>query len=313
MSIRASAFALILSAAAVWCPLRAGAQETIRVGVLPFSESLAAVIADREGFFEEEGLDVELTKFDSGSLAVSVLQSGNIEIALSNTITTLQVIERGLDAVILAPGAIVRDAAPDTTTGLMVKKGTVESPKDLEGKRIAVNVINSSAWLHMVAYLDKHGVDYKSVQFAEVPFPQMNAPLLAGQLDAIGQVEPFRSALMSSGEIDLVGWTYVETAPGTDITQYIALRPWVEENRETVAKFVRALLRGAKFAEENEARTREINVEFTNLNPDFKDEVLLPRLGTEISVDMLSHTMEMMQKFGLLDGPVDISGSVFQP
>ena len=69
-------------------PLAAMAQEKIRLGLLPFSESLGAVIAERQGFFKAEGLDVEVTKFESGALAVPVLQSGRIDIAFSNTVST---------------------------------------------------------------------------------------------------------------------------------------------------------------------------------------------------------------------------------
>jgi NitT/TauT family transport system substrate-binding protein len=292
--------------------LPASAQEKIKVGILPFSESLGSVIADKKGYFKDEGLDVEFTKFDSGALAVPVLQSGRIDIALSNTVTTLQAIEQGLDAIVLAPGAIVRTSPPDTTTALIVLKDGIKSPKDLEGKRVGVNVINSSAWLHIVAALDKAGVDRSKVRFTEVPFPQMNDPLLNGQLDAIGQVEPFRSALMSTGKAEVISWPYVETAPNTDITQYIALRPWVEKNRATVVKFVRAVIKGAQFAAANEAETREINQQFTNLNPALKDKVLLPRLGTEISLKEFTHTMEMMQKYGLLKKPIDVSVRVFK-
>jgi NitT/TauT family transport system substrate-binding protein len=304
------AFAIL--AGALLSPPTASAQEKIKLGVLPFSESLAAVIADKQGFFKEEGLEVEITKFDSGAIAVPVLQSGRIDIVLSNTIATFQAIEQGLDAVVLAPGAIVRASPPDTTTALIVRKDSIKSLKDLEGKRIAVNVINSSAWLHMVAALEKHGVDRTKVRFAEVPLPQMNDPLLNGQIDAVGQVEPFRSALMASGKAEIVSWTYVETAPNTDITQDIALAPWVEKNRATAAKFVRALIKGAQFASSSEAVTRDINQQFTNLHPDLKDKVLLPRLGTEISLKELNHTMEMMQKYGLLKTSVDLSKRVFK-
>jgi NitT/TauT family transport system substrate-binding protein len=294
-------------------PLAAAAQEKIRLGLLPFSESLAAVIADKQGFFKEEGLDVEIAKFESGAIAVPVLQSGRMDIVLSNTVSTFQAVEQGLDAVVLAPGAVVREAPPDTTTALIVRKGAIKALKELEGKRIAVNVINSSAWLHMVATLDKHGVDRAKVRFSEVPFPQMNDPLLNGQLDAVGQVEPFRSALMATGNAEIVSWTYVETAPNTDITQYVALAPWVEKNRATAAKFVRALTKGAQFAASNEAATRDINQQFTNLNPALKDKVLLPRLGAAINVKEMNHTMQMMQKYGLLKTPVDLSRRVFTP
>jgi NitT/TauT family transport system substrate-binding protein len=302
-----------LAASVLLSPPTASAQEKIRLGVLPFSESLAAIIADKQGFFKDEGLEVEITKFDSGAIAIPVLQSGRMDIVLSNTIATFQAIEQGLDAAILAPGAIVRDSPPDTTTALIVLKDSIKSLKDLEGKRIAVNVINSSAWLHMVAALEKHGVDRSKVRFAEVPFPQMNDPLLNRQLDAVGQVEPFRSALMATGKAEIVSWTYVETAPNTDITQYIALKPWAEKNKAMAAKFVRALIKGAKFASSNEVVTRDINQQFTNLNPALKDRVLLPRLGTEIRLKEMNYTMAMMQKYGLLQKPVDLSSRVFTP
>jgi NitT/TauT family transport system substrate-binding protein len=291
----------------------ANAQEKIKVGLLPFSESLAVVIADKQGFFKEEGLEIESSKFDSAAIAVPVLQSGRLDIVLSSTVSTFQAIEQGLDAVVLAPGAIVRETPPDTTTAIIVKKGAIKSLKELEGKRVAVNVINSTAWLHAVALLDKNGIDRAKVRFSEVPFPQMNDPLLNGQVDAVVQVEPFRSALMATGNAEIIGWPYVETAPNTDITQYIALTTWVQKNKATAAKFVRAVIKGAKFAAANEAVTRDINLQFTNLNPALKDKVLLPRLGTAINLKEMNHTMAMMQKYGLLKTPVDLSKRVFQP
>jgi NitT/TauT family transport system substrate-binding protein len=311
--IRRLSCAFVVSAGVLLSPFAAAAQEKIKIGLLPFSESLAAVIADKQGFFKEEGLEVEISKFDSGAIAVPVLQSGRLDIVLSSTVSTFQAIEQGLDAVVLAPGAIVRTAPPDTTTAVIVKKGAIKSLKELEGKRVAVNVINSTAWLHTVAMFEKHGVDRTKIRFSEVPFPQMNDPLLSGQLDAVVQVEPFRSALMATGNAEIVGWPYVETAPDTDITQYIALTPWVQKKHATAAKFVRAVIKGAKFAAANEAATRDINMQFTNLNPTLKDKVLLPRLGTAINLKEMNHTKELMQKYGLMKTPVDLSKRVFTP
>jgi len=313
IGMRRWSFALALAAGMLVSPFTAIAQQKVKLGLLPFSESLAAVIADKQGYFKEEGVEVEIAKFDSGAIAVPVLQSGRMDIVLSSTVSTFQAIEQGLDAVVLAPGAVVRTAAPDTTTALLVRKGSIKSLKDLEGKRIAVNVINSTAWLHAAALLDKHGVAHVKVRFSEVPFPQMNDPLLNGQLDAIVQVEPFRSALMETGNAEIVGWPYVETAPNTDITQYIALSAWVQKNHATAAKFVRAVIKGAQFAGSNEAATRDINQQFTNLNPTLKDKVLLPRLGDAINLQEMNHTMGMMLKYGLLKAPVDLSKRVFTP
>jgi NitT/TauT family transport system substrate-binding protein len=93
-----------------------------------------------------------------------------------------------------------------------------------------------------------------------------------------------------------------------------AARRWrSRENHALAAKFTRAVTKGAQFAASNEAETRDINQQFTNLNPALKDKVLLPRLGTAINLKEMNHTMEMMQKYGLLKTPVDLSKRIFTP
>jgi NitT/TauT family transport system substrate-binding protein len=288
------------------------AQTKLRVGLLPISETLGAVVANQKGFFKEENLDVELTKFNSGAAAVPVLQSGRLDIAFSNTVSTLQAIGQGIDLVILAPAAVVRKSPPDTAIALIARKGEITSMKQLEGKRVAVNALNSTAWLHAVAMLEKHGVDHTKVRFLELPFPQMNDALLHGQIDAIGQVDPFRTLLMASGKAEILGWPYNETAPGTDLTQHVALKSWVEKNHDVAIRFARAVRKGSAYINSHEAEAREINIAFTGLNPAMKDKVLLSQLGTAVNVEGLKKTMGMMQKFGLLKAPVDVSGRVLK-
>ncbi len=283
------------------------AQDRIRLGILPFSEALGAVIADREGYFKAEGIEVEMSKFNSGALSLPLLQAGKLDIALSNTVSTLQALEQGLQGVILAPAAITRASGEDSTTAVMVLKGAIKSPKDLEGKRIAVNVINSSAWLNLVAYLDVHHVDRSKVRMLEVPFPQMNDPLLNGQIDAIAQVEPFRTVLLDSGKVEVLGYSYVEAQPNADITQYLSTRAWVSKNPQVAVRFARAITRANEYLQGNEAAVREANQQFTNLNPALKDRVLLPRFGTAVNMAQIERTMELMIKYGLLKQPVDLA------
>jgi NitT/TauT family transport system substrate-binding protein len=285
---------------------------TIRLSLLPFSESLGAVIADKQGFFKEAGIQIEVRLFDSGALALPVLQSGRIDIAFSNTIATIQIIERGLDVVILGPGAAARNEPPDTTAAIMVRKGSLTSLKDLEGKRVAVNVINSATWLFVVAAFEKEGVDWTKVRFVELPNPQQNAALLNGQVDAVTQPEPFRTVLMDTGMAEIAYWPQLKTAPGSDITQYIALSSWVAKNHDIAIKFARAVARGATFANNNEAVTRDINQQFTNLNPAYKDKVQLPYFGSKVNVAGMQDTMNLMVKYKLLKNPIDISGRILQ-
>jgi NitT/TauT family transport system substrate-binding protein len=290
----------------------AHAQDKLRVGILPFSESLGAVMADKLGYFKAEGIEVEFSKFNSGALALPLVQAGRLDVAFSNTVATLQALEQGFDGMILAPGAVVRTQAPDSTSVLLTRKGEFKSPKEIEGKRIAVNVINSSAWLYVMAYLDKHGVDRSKVRFVEIPFPQMNDPLLNKQVDVISQVEPFSTILVDTGKVDLLGYTYVETQPNGEITQYVALSDWVRKNPQLAQRFARAIRKGSEYVNNpaNASAVRDANVQFTGLNPAMKDRVTMPQMGTTVNLQELRRTMDMMMKHGLLKKPVDLGGRI---
>ena len=168
-------------------------------------------------------------------------------------------------------------------------------------------MINSSAWLNLVAYLDVHPVDRSKVRMLEVPFPQMNDPLLNGQIDAIAQVEPFRTVLLDSGKVEVLGYSYVEAQPNADITQYLSTRAWVSKNPQVAVRFARAITRANEYLQGNEAAVREANQQFTNLNPALKDRVLLPRFGTAVNMAQIERTMELMIKYGLLKQPVDLA------
>lgn len=290
---------------------RAEAVDKIRLGILPFSESLGAVLADKEGYFKAAGIEVEMTKFNGGPLMLPVLQAGKLDIAFTNTISTLQALEQGLDATILAPGAKARSHPPDATSALLVlKDGPIHAVNDLKGKRIAINVINSTAWMYVVARLDNGGVDRNQVHFAEVPFPQMNDPLLNRQVDAIFQVEPFRTVIQDTGKVTALAYPYVDAQPNADITQYIALTSWVNKNKDLAERFAKAVIKGAEFANTHEAVTRDVNQQFTNLAPEYKDRVTLPILGNSVDVNQLGITEKLMLKYRLLKQPVDLKDRV---
>jgi hypothetical protein len=72
------------------------------------------------------------------------------------------------------------------------------------------------------------------------------------------------------------------------------------------------VIKGAEFAKANDTAAREINVAYTKLNPGLKDKVLLPELGTAVNVAGMARTMELMQKYGMLQKPIDISSRVLK-
>jgi NitT/TauT family transport system substrate-binding protein len=136
----------------------------------------------------------------------------------------------------------------------------------------------------------------------------MNNPLLNKQVDAIFQVEPFRTIIQDTGKVDALAYPYVDVQPNAEITQYIALKSWVQKNPDLAKRFARAVNKGAAFANAHEAAAREANMQFTNLKPEFKDRVQLPLLGTKVNLAEIGRTMDLMLKYGLMKKAIDLNG-----
>ena len=140
----------------------------------------------------------------------------------------------------------------------------------------------------------------------------MNDPLLNNQVDMISQVDPFATVLMDTGKVDSIAYTNVEAQPGANLTQYVAMSKWVEANSDLAHRFARAIVKGATFANDpaNEAETRQINVDFTRLNPALKDRLMLPLFGIEPDLSQIKRTEALMLKYKMLASPVELSGRI---
>src|SRR4030042_1431468 len=71
----------------VGASLPASAAEAVKIGYLRITTSLATFVAQDKGFFEQQGLKVELIPFDSGTAITDALIAGRIDVIGSNSIT----------------------------------------------------------------------------------------------------------------------------------------------------------------------------------------------------------------------------------
>ncbi len=65
----------------------------------------------------------------------------------------------------------------------------------------------------MREWLQRNGVDPSSVQFLEIPFPQMADALFQNRLDAVWNVEPFLTFMVRSGNARVIAYPYQENVP----------------------------------------------------------------------------------------------------
>jgi len=69
-------------------------------GIPPVFSGLFVYVAKEEGFFKDQGLDVEVRPFDSGASAAQAVVAGNVDLSLSPTAAIVRMISNaGVDLV----------------------------------------------------------------------------------------------------------------------------------------------------------------------------------------------------------------------
>ncbi len=157
---------------------------------------------------------------------------GDFDIGFSNTVSMLIAGSKDLPIQIISQGVLGGTDEKKAWADLLVKKGSpaIKDPKALEGKTIAANTLNNICGVTINASLEAEGVDVSKIKYTEIPFPEMNAALEKGRVDAACQVEPFVSQGKASGMVGIDPF-YIRTAPDLTVATYFASSKFIEEKR----------------------------------------------------------------------------------
>jgi NitT/TauT family transport system substrate-binding protein len=264
----------------------------------------------QQGFFEERDLNVELTPSQGGATVVPAVVSGDTDIAGSNLVSVLLAQGKDIPVKIIAPGTFVREKrSQDFSAILVAEDSDIRSPKDLEGKTLAVNTLKNVAELAGKASLAGQGVDVSKIELTEVDFPDMNAALAEGRVDAAFQIEPFVSLGVAEG-LRIVDRPYVGTKPGLQIGCYFTSERYLSENEDVVERFREGVADTAAAIAEDPAAFRDFLPEASEIPPPAAQKANLPAWKPENDQASLDLTAELMERYGVVEEKPDTSDAV---
>jgi NitT/TauT family transport system substrate-binding protein len=308
---------LVLAAAAVVAPFAAPAQTpapaTLRLAVIPVANFTPLVVARDKGFFTEENLNVTWTTVAQGAIAVEAVYGGSAEIGGSAIFEPIVARSNGLDIMFIAASARIRGSPPDNS-GLLVRTGdSIQGAKDLAGKKVSAGLINSVNYAHMREWLQRNGVDPGTVQFLEIPFPQMADALFQNRLDVVWNVEPFVTFMLKSGNARVIAYPYQENVPRMDITGYLAKESWVKANGDVARRFKRAIDRATTYLVNASKEERDNFVaKYTGAKPEVVAATNLPEFITEFNVPSLKANLDIAVRQKLAK-PFDLDAMIWKP
>src|SRR5690625_1149228 len=285
-----------------------GETRTVSVGMLPILPTAALHAGIAEGFFEEEGLEVEIETGQGGAALLPAVASGQMEFATGNPVSLLQAREEGLDVRMTAHWTSGLTEGEGDINGVIALDGSgLESAADLAVHTVAVNTLEGMGGLTVREAVRQDGGDPDAVEFTELGFPDMPAALNDGNVDAVWIPEPFMTSLVD-GDAHVVTHQGRESVPGHPTQVFFTSGDLVESDPELVESMTRAMNKTLEFADENPDAVREHVNDFLDVEPDLLERVKLEEFGTDLREQEITQLGELMTQDGLLDGPADVDG-----
>ncbi len=284
------------------------------VGVIPIAPVAPLYLGMKQGFFEEENLEIE-PKFETGGVnVVTAVVAGDWDFGFSNTVSLMTATSKGLPLKMVTSGVSGEAERSKAWGALIVKKGgPISSPKDLEGETVSVNTLNNVP--HMVALrsLEKAGVDTSKVKFTEVQFPEAQAAVEKGRVAAAWVVEPFVTISSVFGGSEVLLNPYIDTVPDLTVSTYFTSDKLIEQDPETVDAFVRAMNKSLEYAAANPDEVREIVGEYTEIQPKAAAKMQLPVWHQDLNRPTIEETVELSKKYGFIEDEVNLDELIYQP
>ncbi|WP_167784739.1 ABC transporter substrate-binding protein [Ramlibacter rhizophilus] len=307
-TLRRRALGLAVAAAVFVAAGPALAQATkLRVSTIPIIDTAPLQVAMAKGFFKDEGLEIDTTPMAGGAAGLPALAAGQVQIAFSNIISTLLGAKQGLGFEIVAAGSGTADKAPDFGGLIATKAGGIKTGKDLEGKRLAVNTRNNIGWMYAREWVRSTGGDPDKVTYVEVPFPQMPDAVRGNRADAAFVMDPFMSAAVEQGDVQVIGWPWSDVQKRVPIAQYVATRSYIQQNPQVIEKFVRAYNKGVDWTNANKGSDEWLRIisGYTKLPPERIKGLVLPPFEKTVDPAALDRVVELMRKNGMIEGAFD--------
>jgi NitT/TauT family transport system substrate-binding protein len=247
-----------------------GERTKLTVGVVPIFDVAPIYVGDRNGFFEDEGIELDIRPAQGGAEIVPAVMSGDAQVGFSNTPSLFSAAVEGLPVQIVAPAgssvAEKRRGGENIEAAVMVREGSpIRTHADLEGQTVAVSTLGNLADVALKGALEKRGVDPGTLEFLEAGFPDMLVALDEGRVDAAVVVSPFKTIAERSGGYRSVMFPVFATRPGQVNTSYFVSRNWAEENPELLERFLAALRRSMQYAAAHVPETRRAIAEYSEV------------------------------------------------
>ncbi len=305
-------FFIFLVALFIFSSMNNGISEeitTLKVAFLPYISYSPVYIALEEGYFREQGLDIELVKFKGSGLSIPALASGGLDVSADSTGANLfAAVARGLKIKIVADKGHLDGRCK--YAAIMVRKdlyesGEVTKIEQLKGRKVALQPIPVWGYVYE-KILNKGNLTLDDIEIVRMPGSSKPEALKTGAIDAVSAGEPLITQLETLGYAVTLA-TYEEVVPDYQVGSIIFGVNLIEKDQELGKNFMIAYLKGIRqFNQGKTERNIEILQKQTGLGEDVIMKICLPSFHPDghVNTESILAVQDWVYEKGFIDSKV---------
>jgi NitT/TauT family transport system substrate-binding protein len=281
-------------------PVRDLEKTSIVVDDFPSVDSAGLYIAQLEGFFGDEGLNVKINEVFTGSQqTVNSIENGSADISSADYVTYLdnELLQHAKLRIIAEASTL----QPSQLEMLVAHGSSIDKVRELAGKTIAVAGHDDIATLLIDSLLTENNVPLRQVTIEPgKQLPAIPALLDKHVIDAGPVPEPF----VSEGEESLGVQELADLDQGATlnfpIQGFAVTQTWAERNPNTLRAFVAALAEGQQVADTNRHEVELATEKFLGVPPMTAAVMALPEFPLSVDSTQLQRVVDDMVQFGFV-------------
>ena len=276
-------------------------------------------VAIENGYFEEEGLNIELTLTSGADNVMAAVLSKDADIGLSGSEATIYVYNKGEKDYIKTFARLTQKDGSFLISRKEIKDFKIE---DLKGKYVIGGRQGGMPEMTLEYALKQNGINPKKDLTIDtsIDFASMAGAFIGGTGDFVTLFEPLATKIVNEGygyKIKQLG-TLTDNVP---YTAYNARTSYIENNKEIIEKFDKAIKKGLDFVNTN--KSEDIANVIMNQFPDtsyndiknaidsYKKNNTWPKT-TNFSENDFNHLQDIVIEAGFLDKKVSYKDLLYE-
>ncbi len=227
-----------------------GPINNLKIGLAPYIADFFGLLllAESEGFFKKQGLDITFVRMPSGSDTIKSLRKGSVDLGTGTEFPFVREIMQGRNLEVITTvwrGDVVYIAGR--------RDRGILKPSDFRGKKIAVT-LGTQLEFFLDRYLLYNGITMEDIHIMDKSLQSLVDPFLSGEADGVVYAEPHLDMARRKIGDQIATWPIQEEQPTYAVV--VGRKEFVRSHPDIIKRFLKALREAELYYQDNSQKAR---------------------------------------------------------